>query len=112
MKLGKKFKIPWLVYKHPSTLLSFFLWTNIRQFFFCRNFFLIFFYEKMSRRSAKTSTKRPVEKESEGSGFDLNKKQRKVYKDATEAIESAYIFLFLLKKKINIIPAKFYLIIC
>src|SRR5436853_341681 len=79
-------------HNHPSTLLSFFLCINIRQFFFCRNFFLIFFYEKMSRRSAKTSTKRPVEKESEGSGFDLNKKQRKVYKDATETIESAYIF--------------------
>jgi hypothetical protein len=81
-------------------------------FFFVVIFFLIFFYEKMSRRSAETSTKRPVEKESEGSGFDPNKKQRKVYEDATEAIESAYIFLFLLKKKINIIPAKFYLIIC
>jgi hypothetical protein len=54
----------------------------------------------MSRRSAESSTsKRPVEKESEGSGLDPNKRQRKVYEDATEAIESAYIFLFLLKKK-------------
>jgi hypothetical protein len=48
----------------------------------------------MNRRSAETSTKRTVEKESEGSGFDPNKRQRKVYEDATESIESAYIFCF------------------
>lgn len=97
MKSGKKkFKLPWLFHEHPSTLLSFFpmdQYTPI--FFFVVIFFLIFFYEKMSRRSAEASTsKRHVENESDGSGFDPNKRQRKVYEEATEAIESAYIFCF------------------
>src|SRR4051812_43366047 len=103
MKTGKKNSKSHGYFTNIYQLSFFFPMDQYTPIFFCRNFFLIFFYEKISRRSAKTSTKRPVEKESEGSGFDPNKKQRKVYEDATEAIESAYIFLFLLKKnKYNI----------
>jgi hypothetical protein len=105
MKSGKKkFKLPWLFHENPSISINspffFFDGSIYADFFFVVIFFLIFFYEKMNRRSAEASTsKRHVENESDGSGFDPNKRQRKVYEEATEAIESAYIFLFLLKKK-------------